>query len=187
MKQLTENNNIRQAFAIGLFALLIGAVLWTSFSYYRDSSQNSQRLEMLLMNYENAIRFEPEIRQKLEEISNPATNTIGLLIGGNEALAGAQLQELLKTIALNTGVMIESTQSLKTINEGKLQKITVRAQMIVSNRAFQKLLYALEAGKPYVYVENMDVKIQNQSTDLAQDLLKITIDLYGYRRGGEQI
>lgn len=187
MKQLITNKLYRKIFSGGLFLLLVGSILWTSFSFYRDSSQNARQLEARLITYEKAIRFEPEIRQRIEEIQNPVANIVSLLAGENEALAGAQLQQHLKTIALNAGGMIESTQSLKTIDEGSLQKITVRAQMTVSNRALQEILYALEAGKPYVYVENLNINIQTQSSDVAQDLLKITIDLYGYYKEAEKI
>lgn len=181
-----QNENVRQTVAVGLVVIVAGFIIWTSYMLFSDSRQKVLHMEKLLAGYERTIEIEPVIRERLRHIKAATNGSISLLSCGNEALAGAELQENFKAIVQQASGSVERSQNLGSQTEGQFQKIIVRAQFILSTSSLQKVLFALETGRPYIFIENLDVKDAPNQKNAKGDLLKVTIDFYGFCRAGEK-
>jgi len=183
-QDLWQNDKFRRYTALGLLGvLLIVAVLFIS-SLYRSSFGEVDNLQNLLSRYEKIIQREPELRKKLDDMKQTNRTSRVLLTGANDALTGADLQERLKKLAASAGGILESTQMLSAEDEPPLQKITVRVQMSVNITALQRILYALETRRPYLFIENLDVKFlgnKSKNPNARQPNLKLIMDVAGYR------
>jgi hypothetical protein len=76
-------------------------------------------------------------------------------------LAGAELQELVRAAIESNGGRITTSQNQVPRDEGRFRQISVSVQFFASTPALQKILYAIEAGPPYVLVENMTLRPLN--------------------------
>lgn len=181
-----QNENVQQTLAVGLLLIVVSFIVWSSFALFSDSRQKALHMEKLLADYRRTIEMEPAIRVRLLSIKGATRGGTFLLSGENEALAGAELQENFKTIVQQASGSVERSQNLGSQLEDTFQKIIVRSQLMLSTNSLQKVLYALESGRPYIFIENLDVKDVSSQKSAKEDLLKVTIDFYGYWRLGEK-
>lgn len=177
-----QNEYVRQSVAVGLLLLVAGLMIWSFSSHVFDSRAQVHQLEKMLAGYERAIEMEPVLQKRLIKLQSPGRGDAVLLGGENEALAGAELQENFKSVVQRAQGVVERSQTLGSQSEGNFQKIIVRSQLVLSIGSLQKVLYALESGRPYVFIENLDVKDASNQKNVTGDILKVTIDFYGYRR-----
>ena len=184
-QDLMENRIFRRIVAIGLLCVLLGGALWIYLAAYFSSSERLDYLENTQARYAQAIGSEGTLRARLEELQGAATKSIALLSGESVALVGAQLQARMKQIVASAGGQLETTQMLPVSTEGALEKITVRASMTVTTNTLQKMLYVIETQRPYLYIEEIDIKALSQRRAPGRkqvEALKATIVFFGYRK-----
>ena len=127
-------------------------------------------------------------RQMLASLQRRQGAAEGLLQGDSETLIAAQLQNRIKTLVDAAKGEVKSMQVLQTRNDGGFRKIAVRGQVSVGLSGLQKVFYELEAGAPYLFLDNIEIRAQ-QSPSRARDEPKrdpqhdVRFDLYGFARG----
>jgi general secretion pathway protein M len=127
-------------------------------------------------------------RQMLAGLQRRQGAAEGLLQGDSETLIAAQLQNRIKTLVDTAKGEVKSMQVLQTRNDGGFRKIAVRGQVLVGLPGLQKIFYELEAGAPYLFLDNVEIRAQ-QSSSKARDEPKhdpqhdVRFDLYGFARG----
>jgi general secretion pathway protein M len=127
-------------------------------------------------------------RQMLADLQRRQRAAEGLLQGDSETLIAAQLQNRIKTLVGAAQGEVTSMQVLQTRNDGGFRKIAVRGQVLVGLPGLQKIFYELEAGVPYLFLDNVEIRVQ-QSPSRARDEPKrdpvhdVRFDLYGFARG----
>ncbi|MCU1280089.1 MAG: hypothetical protein JWM53_3635 [bacterium] len=127
-------------------------------------------------------------RQMLAGLQRRQGAAEGLLQGDSETLIAAQLQNRIKTLVDAAQGEVKSIQVLQTRNDGGFRKIAVRGQVLVGLPGLQKVFYELEAGAPYLFLDNVEIRVQ-QSPSRTRDEPKrepphdVRFDLYGFARG----
>ena len=76
-------------------------------------------------------------------------------------LAGAELQEFVRTAIEGNGGRITTSQNQTPRDDGRFRQITVSVQFFATTPSLQKILYAIESGPPYLLVENMTLRPLN--------------------------
>lgn len=182
----------RRAVAVGLLVLVLLALysfaIDPAVSSYVDSRREAAQLHDELARLQAVGRDVPDLEKQLDRLHRHGATAAGYLDGGNETLVAAALQERLKAAVAETGGRLNSTQVLTGTGQGKTRRVAVRGQMQLNIAALQRVLYALEAGSPYLFIDNLDVRPMvgargPQSTD-GDGLLDVHFDVYGYMRSG---
>jgi general secretion pathway protein M len=173
-----------------LFALLLG-VYNVAIGPLLDSYANNRRSIDELRNAESRYaelgREAPEVQKQLETLRRESAATAGYLEGQNETFIAAALQDRLKTAVTQTGGQLRSTQVLSSAENTKSRRIAVRGSMSLTLAALQRVLYELESGSPYLFVDNLVVRpaVNPRAGGQADPdgLLEVSFDIYGYIRG----
>lgn len=103
-----------------------------------------------------------------------------------EGLAGAQLQAYLSQVALNQRAVVISSGVQATAREDASETIRVQATLDIPLKSLQAMLYQLESGTPYVFVEGLNIQPPSSAAQHgAQDpVLRVTLKLRSvWRRG----
>ncbi len=145
-----------------------------------------------------SLRFQYEKLQRLAAIKAPlqiqlarlrsqAPRASDLLEGKSEALAGAQLQEIVKRYIRRAGGTLESTQMLPTSKNQFFERITVRVQLTASISALLRTLHAIESNRPLLMVDYFEIKNRQARQRVNRDpsrpvLLTVNFNMSGYRR-----
>jgi hypothetical protein len=143
------------AVAIALSVLLLPILLLHK--HYDDSiATHSDRLER----YRRVAAQAPEYRKSLDAMRERDGRRF-FLKNTAPNLAGAELQELVRSAIEGNGGRITTSQNQGPRDEGRFKQISVTVQFFAATPALQKILYAIEAGTPYLTVENMTLRPLN--------------------------
>lgn len=127
-------------------------------------------------------------RQVLASLQRQQGSAEGFVRGNSDTLIAAQLQNRIKTLVGTAQGEVRTMQVLPTRNDGGFRKIAVRGQILVGLPGLQKVLYELEAGTPYLFLDNVEIHAQQVPSwgrdEPKRDLpLDVHFDLYGFARG----
>ena len=170
-------------FVIGaLYLLLVSPVL----EAYRSTDEASQEALEQLARYEHISKTNPNRKAELEKLAKQQSRSGVYLAGDTDALAAAGLQEDVGAKIEKNGGKVRSMQILPVKTDGDFKRVSVRVQLTATLGSFARILYALESGKPYVFIDNLDVKNRRarkakKGTQEDPELV-IRFDLYGYLR-----
>jgi general secretion pathway protein M len=173
---------------LGVVLLFTLAVVLPAIGQYDAYNETADQWRSMLGRNREMDRRIVELRARLAELRKVQASQPGFLDGANESLAAAQLQSRIKALVESTRGELKSTQIVPGRDEGKFRRIVVRAQMAVSTRALQRIVYEVEAALPFLFLDNVDVRTQpsSASTRSAQTtedpILDVRFDLFGYIR-----
>ena len=175
--------------ALAILVALVGAgaygIALPLLGSYQENSERAEQLRAALARYRRA-GGDLEARQaELAKLKQRQATAEGFLPGGNEALAAAEVQNRIKTLAEASKGELKSTQILPPQDEGKFRRIAVRAQMTLKLPAAQRVLYGLESGTPLLLLDNVNIRAHGdrRREDTVDDpVLDLRFDVYGYTR-----
>jgi general secretion pathway protein M len=182
--------------ALGLLAAaLLGSYLLVVvplLSTYQNSAAAIEQAENLLQRQQALAAQQPQLIERLEEEREQADAVAGYLQGPSDALAAAQLQDRVKAVVEASGGELRSTRILpaESIEASPgTRRTALRVQIIVSTEGLAEILYDLEAGQPYVLIDELSVRSQherrrrrNQSDADGDTMLDVSLELSGFVR-----
>ena len=139
-----------------VLAVLLGPLLLLHKHYDDTIAELTDRIER----YRRVAAQAPEYRKALDVMREK--NGRRFFLKNNAAnLAGAELQEQVRTAIETNGGRITTSQNQGPKDDGRFRQIVVTVQFFASTPALQKILYAIEAQPPYLTVENMTLRPLN--------------------------
>ena len=139
-----------------VLSVLLGPLLLLHKHYDDTIAELTDRIER----YRRVAAQAPEYRQALDSMRQKDGRRF-FLKNTAPNLAGAELQELVRTAVESNGGRITTSQNQGPKDDGRFRQITVTVQFFASTPALQKILYALESQPPYLSVENMTLRPLN--------------------------
>jgi general secretion pathway protein M len=83
------------------------------------------------------------------------------LKGASPALAGAELQDLIKAVVEQNSGRVQSIQTLAHKDSEGYRQLTATVQMSVNVPNLRNALHALESREPYLFVDNLTIRSQS--------------------------
>jgi general secretion pathway protein M len=101
------------------------------------------------------------------------------LAAPTQGLAGAQLQAYLQSVANTNHAVLISAGMEPAKYEDQPDSIRVQATLDANLQSLQALLYQLESGTPYVFVDSLNIQMPgvNAQHAIEDPLLRITLGL----------
>lgn len=183
--------------AVGLLivALLAGWTFVVSplLATYATTAEQIEQSTTLLERYRLLATQQPELQRLVEEAEAQASASAGYLEGETEALAGAALQDQVRTLVDSAGGELRSTQilPLEALVEGApARRVGLRLQLGIDLEGLQELLYELEASEPYLFLEDITIRerrMRRRRRDQQEPppMLEVGLEIYGFVRGLE--
>ncbi len=166
------------------FALYVFAVAPIVAGYGETDAAVAQAAD-LLDRYRRVAAARPALQERLDALNSRQSEIGTYLSGGTDALAGAELQELVNATVAKGGGGLRSVQILPVKADGGFRRIGVRVQMTATIAQVLRVLHGLEAGSTLLFVDNLEVsnrrarRRRNQPVELDPTLL-VRLDLFGY-------
>lgn len=115
-------------------------------------------LQLRQQRISEAVAAAPALRDRLAEMEREQPGRGDLLQGANPALAAANLQTLLRERVNATGAQLESTQLVEQEAVEGFERLIARVRFTGDSAQLARLLRAVEAGKPRLFVSALDVR-----------------------------
>lgn len=176
--------------AVALLLVLLAAVYLYVVSpvlaAYREADEDLAQTRDLLVRYERLAAAKLSHEGQLAELSARQADTGIYLSGTTDALAAAELQDRIRRAVVRHGGQLRSIQSLPAGSDGEFRDIAVRVQINANLSSFHHLIYQLEAEKPFLFVDHLDVRNRRANRRSALENLDpelaIRFDISGYLR-----
>ncbi len=170
--------------ALAIFAALLALPLHFGLlplmQSYRDLSQDLTQKRVLLSRFNAELAGRDSLEQELEQVQESQLIDTIYLRGASEAAAAATLQERLGALAEANHAELRSVQALPAVEQAGLQRLTLRVVMSATTAELFQVLYTLEAEKPYVFIENIMLKVHSREVSEESEDLLVRFDLHGY-------
>jgi hypothetical protein len=119
-------------------------------------------------------------------VRNPVAPPAAFLTTTTQGLAGAELQAYLAQLAAAQNAEVVSSGVQPTGRDDPPETIRLQATLTATTGALQTLLYQLETGTPYVFVDSVAVQLPNAGMGgTRQDpVLRVTLGIRALWRKG---
>jgi general secretion pathway protein M len=147
-----------RALAVFILALLVALVLAIPvlgyyFLHRHYSNALDQQVEQITR-FQRVAAQQPGLRKAIDEVAAKDARRF-YLKASVPNLAGAELQDLVRSAVEGNGGRISSIQVAPTRDEGRYRQVTVNVQVFANIIALQKILNAIETRQPYLFVDNL--------------------------------
>ena len=175
------------ALSAGVVFALYAFVVAPIVAGYAETNAAMIQAAELLDRYRRVAAARPALQERLD-VLELRQSEIGTYLGGHtDALAGAELQELVNATVAQGGGGLRSVQILPVKADSGFRRIGVRVQMTATIGQVLHVLHGLEAGSTLLFVDNLEVsnrrarRRRNQPVQMDPTLL-VRLDLFGYLR-----
>jgi general secretion pathway protein M len=164
--------------SVGLLGLLLAvctsAIGFSAQGRFAAAHELNARRD-LLTRFEASVADRKNAQSKSREVAPPEA----FLNAPTPGLAGAQLQSYLQHVANSQQATLISSGMETARHEDQPDAIRVQITFDASLQALQAVLYRLEGGTPYVFVDTLIVQLPGNGTQRAVEdpLLRITLGL----------
>jgi len=180
-----------------LFALLLllGAVAGVVAFTLVPLWQMNQRLDVRMADLQQRLAIQRRIadgstglQPRLEHLERADAGDTRFLKSASGALAGAELQGMVKKVILSNGGSILSTQIASTERDGRFMRVVLRVKMRAALEQTVEIFFALETGGTYLFLDNVSLLSRSaprrSPTPVAVPVapLEVEFDLFGYLR-----
>jgi general secretion pathway protein M len=177
-----------QARSLALGVLLV-VVLLLLFLVLLPMGALRARLGEDIQGYRDVLAVQGEIARRRVELGE-AAKSLGdpramqdvLLAGNSDATAMAGLHERTRELVAAAKANLISIQQLPPGEEGGQRRIALRVQFASDLPGFQRIVYALESGRPAVIVTNLYLRARSARATGVANPLDVQMDLIAYRQ-----
>lgn len=181
--------------AVGLLLLVVSAVVFavllplasTALSY-RDEKND---LLFRLQRQQTIAGREAQVAQQLELIKQQFLEQGYFSSSSTEALASAELQNIVKTAVADAGGQLTSTQGLPGKSTDGFLRVAVKVRMTGSMEAMVGVLHSIETAVPLLIIDQLDINpvrgMRNRKTNKIEpsDQLNVGFQVVSFLRSPE--
>jgi hypothetical protein len=153
-----------RALALGLLVaavvLVLGVVLAPVLMLHRHYDDAIESWTSRLETYRRVAAQAPELRLALDAMRSKDGRRF-FLRNTAPNLAGAELQELVKSAIEGGGGRITTSQSPAPREDGAFRQVVASVQFFATVPNLQRILHAIETREPYLVVENVTIRPTN--------------------------
>lgn len=179
--------------AVGILLSLITTILlfgvWPLISATSDYRERADDLSFRLARLQKVVSERPAIMAARQKLTDESQDDEFFLPRETGSLAAANLQTLIKEIVSEAEGELTSTQALPERSEDTFTRVTVKVRMNGRSDILKSILYKLESSKPYLLVDNLNIRPVRMPRNPADkspippERLSIDFDVSGYMKG----
>ena len=148
--------------ALGITLLVLGLAWFAAVAplidWYRDRSENLARRRTYAQHMADLAAQLPALRQRAASLGNSGPAASAVLRGASDAIAGAELQELVQAMASRENVTLTSTETLPVVAAGAYRRIGLRISLSAPYAVVVRLLQAIAEASPRMLVDDVELQ-----------------------------
>lgn len=170
--------------AIAVFAVLM-PLIGTGLQYYEEKNDLLFRLQR----QQHIASREASVAENLQAIKQQFDEQGYFSTSDTEALASAELQNLVKTAVTDAGGQLTSTQGLPGKLEGDFFRVAVKVRMTANMETLSSVLHSIETSIPLLIIDQLDVSpvrgVRNRTTNKIDpsSQLNVSFQVVSFMRG----
>lgn len=164
--------NTERALAVGLLVLVLvlaaTLVLLPAINQWRALNDEKDQLAVKLRQYERILAGKEQVLKSVASVKETIEEQNYFNSQSTEALASAEVQEVIKKAIVDAGGKLSSTQALPVKSKDRFSLLTVSVRMTGNSEVLRSVLYQLETSTPLIIIDQLDIRpmrgVRNQRT-----------------------
>lgn len=156
------NRNVQRWLAVGLLAalllLVIGAVFVPAVNQWLALHEEKDQLAIKLRQYERILAGKADVLKSIDSVKEAIQQQNYFNSQNTEALASAEVQEVIKKAIVDAGGQLSSTQALPVKSKDNFSLLTVSVRMTGNSEVLRSVLYRLETSTPLIIIDQLDIR-----------------------------
>jgi general secretion pathway protein M len=174
----------RQALAVVAYVSVVIVLLAVSLFLVADLRDKAAEIAAAQMRLEQlSERSQPSL--SASNASNPGVSGSPFLDGQTITIAGAALQQRIETAVAKADGLLTSSQLDLDGPDAKNGFVNLSASMEVNQPAVQTILYDIEAGMPYLFVDKLSIQSPEVFGEPEGGRMRMTIGVAGQWRSSD--
>ena len=187
-----NNFPIQRWLALGLLMLVLAIIIFvvlvplitTGMAYHEEKNDLLFRLQR----QQTIAGRESLVAEDLESVKQAFLQQEYFSTSSTEALASAELQNIVKTAVSDAGGQLTSTQGLPGKLDGGFFRVSVKVRMTATMEALVSVLHTIETAVPVLIVEQLDINpvrgVRNRKTNKieASNQLNVSFEVVSFMR-----
>jgi len=164
-------------------ALVWMSVLGPLIGWYQDRADDLAQQQEVAARMATLSQEIPALRAAVTAADAQSSDGQLLLDGDTDAIAGANLQSALQTLASQAGTSLDSSELLPVQPAGALRRIGMQVSVTATWPVLIALLQAIGTAQPRMIVDQLSVSTAAQAAGGADPQLQATFSVSGFRAG----
>lgn len=187
-----NNLRLQRWLAVGLLVLVVSVVVFAlmvplisaGLAYHEEKNDLLFRLQR----QQTIAGREAQVAEQLDLIKQQFLEQGYFSSSSTEALASAELQNIVKTAVADAGGQLTSTQGLPGKTSDGFLRVAVKVRMTASMEALVGVLHSIETAVPILIVDQLDINpvrgMRNRKTNKVQpsDQLNVSFQVVSFLR-----
>jgi general secretion pathway protein M len=169
----------RQALAVGAYVSGLAVIIAASLSIAGGLIVRSREVDALHDSLAMLEAYTSPSAAQAARIQPPGSP---LLEGQTLTVAGAALQQRISDAVVKAGGTLQSSQIELNGPQARDGFVSLTANLDIANRALQPLLYDIEAGMPYIFVESLAIQSPQAFGEAEGAPMRVTLSVSGQWR-----
>lgn len=190
--------NYHRLAALGLLLVALAGAYWLiarpvvlQYQFYQNTVES---LQDRLQRFDRMLATRQELEARIRRIRQDSSVDDYYLKQQSPTLAATEAQQKIKSFVEANGGHLVSTQILPVVQESAFFRVAISVQMTGDMAVLQKVIYALETGRPLLFISNLQVRAnmirrpgREYRAGQVETSLQLTIqfELAGYLRRGQ--
>jgi general secretion pathway protein M len=176
-----------QGLAVGL-TLLVLAVVWLGAAaplqaWYADRAETLMQRQALLQRMQALAASLPALRSAASKATNGAASENMLLEGSSDAVAAADLQEMVQRMAGAAGASLAAVETLPAERSGTWHKVALRINLDAPWPVLMDMLRSVEQSPTRIFVDDLHFLGPSTAGATPSNVpIQASFVLYGYRQ-----
>jgi len=161
--------------ALGALLVVCASVIGFSLQARLDTGRELDAQSRTLSQLEARVKARNEARPRSGSVAPAAA----FISASTQGLAGAQLQAYLQQTADAQHATVVSSGVEPAKHEDGRGSIRLQATLVMSLAALQAMLYQLESGTPYVFIDSLSIRVPGNGPQRAVEdpMLRVILEL----------
>jgi general secretion pathway protein M len=185
MKHSLPTGRTGQLLALGLTSLAL-ATLWLGvvmplIEWHADRAAELGHQEMLTQRMEILAAALPTLKEQAKAVAAGGAGEAALLEGDNDSMASASLQERLQAMFMQTGVQLNSVETLPGDDAGAYRRIGLRISFNASWPILMTLLKEMHVATPALLVDELQLTPALHRISSAPGTFDVACAIFAFR------
>lgn len=152
---------------------------WPLQSAYQEALANIGDRRLALARLDAAKTRDRALAATLRTREKSAGNPV--IAAETDSSAAALLQSHLQALLEDNAAQLTSVEALQGETTDPYRAVSLRAQFTTGHEGLRQILFALEAGRPVVFLDNMTISARSVRAAGVERPLDVQVDLTAYR------
>lgn len=171
----------------GLTLAVYGFAVAPILASYSETDARRSEIRAQLLRFRAIADGKSQYEAQLAELDRRLASQGLTIEGATDAIAAANLQERVGSMVESAGGVLRANQSLPADQDGSFRKVGVRVQASLTTSQLARIMYRLESGRPFVFLETLEIKSRRARRRNAEEVdidpqLVVRFDAYSFVR-----